>query len=440
MPSNFSARLFALLSLAVGAVVAAGSIAGAENWPQWRGPHNNGISLETNLPTEWSQEKNILWRTELPGPAGATPVVWGNHIFLTSAKDKDLVLLCVNTNGKKLWERKIATGDQTVRGDEGNMASPSPSTDGKHVWAFMGTGDLACFTIDGKQVWKFNVAARYGKIDIAFGMSSTPVLDDGRLYLQLIHTNGALVIALDAATGKQVWVHKRKSDARRECLHSYASPIMYRDDKQAFLLAHGADYITAHDLKDGHELWRCGGLNPPAKYNETLRFVASPVAIPGLIVVPSAKNGPVLGLKPSAAGDITSTDDGHAWRRNENTPDVPSPLVVDGLVYLCRENGILICIDAVTGEEYYQERTHSQRHRASPVYGDGKIYLTARDGVVTVVKPGKKFEVLASNELGEAVSSSPVISNGRIYLRSYDALYAIGNGQTATAPKAEALR
>ncbi|HWA98221.1 MAG TPA: PQQ-binding-like beta-propeller repeat protein [Pirellulales bacterium] len=404
-----------------------------ENWPQWRGPNNDGISRETNLPTTWSRSENVLWRTPLPGPAGATPVVWDDRIFLTSAKGQDLVLICLNTAGKALWERKVGTGDQPVRGDEGNMASPSPSTDGKHVWAFFGSGDLACYTVDGKQVWQFNIGKRFGPLNIAFGMSSTPVLDRDRLYLQLLHTNAALVIALDAKTGRNVWVQKRASDAKDECLHSYASPILYRDNEQEFLLVHGADYITAHRLSDGKELWRCGGINPPGKYNHTLRLVASPVAASGMIVVPSAKNGPILALTPSAQGDITSTSEGHLWRREENTPDVPSPLVVDGLVYLCRENGLLLCLDAQTGKEYYYERTHSQRHRASPVYADGKVYLTARDGVVTVVRAGKQFEVLATNKLDEAISSSPVISNGRIYLRTYDALYALGSNQTAAA-------
>ncbi|HEX4131561.1 MAG TPA: PQQ-binding-like beta-propeller repeat protein [Pirellulales bacterium] len=403
----------------------------AENWPQWRGPRNNGVSSETNLPVTWSKSENILWRASLPGPAGATPVVWDDKIFLTSAKGQELVLVCLNTSGKVLWERKVGSGDQPVRGDEGNMASPSPSTDGKHVWAFMGSGDLACYTVAGKQVWQLNVGKRFGPLNIAFGMTSTPVLDGNRLYLQLLHTNGALVIALDALTGKNVWVHKRPSDAKDECLHSYASPILYRDNDQEFLLVHGADYITAHSLKDGKELWRCGGLNPPGKYNHTLRFVASPAVTEGLIVVPSAKNGPILALEPASHGDITSTSQGHVWRRDENTPDVPSPLIYGGLVYLCRESGLLLCLDAQTGREYYYERTHSHRHRASPVYADGKIYLTARDGVVTVVKAGREFEILATNELDEAISSSPAISNGRIYLRAFDALYCIGSNQPA---------
>lgn len=398
-----------------------------ENWPNWRGPDMDGTSRETGLPTTWNRSENVIWRLELPGPAGATPVVWDDHIFLTSAEGDNLVLMAVGTDGKLLWKRQMADKNKTVRRDEGNSASPSPSTDGRHVWAMMSTGDIGCYTFDGEEVWKFNLQDRYGDFDIQFGMTSSPVLDGDRLYLQLLHTGNSLVLALDKATGREIWKQHRPTDARAECEHSYASPTIYRDGQLALLITHGCDYVVAHRLSDGQEVWRCGGLNLKSKYNPTLRFVASPVAVPGLVIVPSAKNGPVLALDPNAKGDITDTTEGHLWTRPRNTPDVPSPLVVDGLVYLCREDGTLLCLDAETGEEYYRKRGHADRHRASPVYVDGKILLTARDGTVTVVKPGKEFEILASNDMVESISSSPVVAGGRLYLRTFDALYSIGN-------------
>src|SRR5690606_762238 len=230
-------------------------------------------------------------------------------------------------------------------------------------------------------------------------------------------TREAVVVALDKTTGAEIWKADRPSDGRAECEHSYASPVLYRDSDREYLLTHGADYVVAHSLKDGSEIWRCGGLNPKGNYNPTLRFVASPLAVPGLIIVPSAKNGPVLAVLPEAQGVITGSESYLKWVRDSNTPDVPSPLLVDGLVYLCRENGNLICLDAKTGEEYYQEPTERDRHRASPVYADGKIYLTGRKGVVTVVQEGKEFKILARNDMGEQISASPAISNGTIYLR-----------------------
>lgn len=409
------------------------SSARSENWPQWRGVNNDGVSHEKSLPVRWSKTENVAWRLPLPGPGGATPVVWKDKIFVTSVDDDGkLLLLCVSTDGQELWRRVVAEGNRNVRGDEGNSAAPSPSTDGKHVWVFMANGALGCYTVDGEEVWKFNLQDRYGRFNIAFGMTATPVLDRGRLYVQLIHGEGkaetqeARVVCLDAATGDEIWKQDRPSDAVKECEHSYASPMLYRDGEREYLLTHGADYVVAHSLEDGRELWRCGGLNPYGSYNPTLRFVASPLATPGLIIVPSAKRGPVFALKPDLEGDVSDKESAFQWRMERNTPDVPSPVLYQGLVYLCRENGNLMCLDAKTGELLYEERTTSDRHRASPVAGDGKIYTTARGGVVTVTKAGREFEILAQNELGEDISASPAVSDGRIYLRTFEALYAIG--------------
>ena len=415
-------------SVAVLALTATSLSAG--DWPNWRGPENNGICSETNLPTEWSREKNVAWRLALPGSGGATPVVAGERIFVTSVAGNDLLLQCIGTDGKEQWRQKVSSGNKDVRGDEGNAAAPSPSTDGKHVWVMFANGALACYTVGGEEVWNFNLQDRYGRVNIAFGMTSTPVLHDGRLFVQLIHGEGnadtreAIVVALDAATGAQVWKQDRPSDAVAECEHSYASPMLYNYGDRQFLLSHGADFIVAHNLDTGAEIWRCGNLNLKANYDRTLRFVASPACADGIIVVPSAKRAPCFALDPAGQGDITASTSHVKWTRKK-TPDVPSPLIVDDLVYLCMEDGNLNCVNRETGEEYYFERTERQRHRASPVYADGHIYLTARNGVVSVVKAGRKFELVAQNTIEESLAASPAISNGTIYLRSFDALWAI---------------
>ncbi len=400
----------------------------AGNWHRWRGPNNDGISQATEAPIHWSQTENVQWRLPLPGEAASTPVVWEDKIFLTSADGNTLVLMCISTKGKELWKRTIARGNQVVRRGEGNSAAPSPTTDGEHVWAFFGTGDLVCYDFQGNEVWHTNIAERYGKFNLYFVMASTPLLDKDRLYMHLIHSNAWLVLALDKMTGAEIWKHQRDSDATEECEHAYTSPILYRDAEREYLVVHGADYVTAHSLEDGSEIWRCGDLNPKASYNYSLRFVASPVATQGLIVVPSAKNGPVVGIDPAAQGDVTNSK-WQRWKLRQGTPDVPSPVIHDGLVYLCRENGDLICLDAETGEQLYRERTHRHRHRASPVYANGYIYLTSRDGVITVVKAGREFEIVASNAMDEVIAASPVIIDQTLYLRSYQALYAIGGGE-----------
>src|SRR6266511_1322826 len=157
----------------------------ADNWPQWRGATHDGISKETNVPTEWSATKNIAWKLQLPGPGGSTPAVWGERIFLTSEDGGDVVLMCISTAGKELWKQKFAPKTRTIRTDEGNGATPSPSTDGKHVWVFSGSGDLACFDLDGKEVWKTDLQKRYGEFRTQHGFHSTPLLHGDRLYIQL---------------------------------------------------------------------------------------------------------------------------------------------------------------------------------------------------------------------------------------------------------------
>ena len=432
-----------VLTVLAVAVLWSTAAAQAENWPAWRGPSHNGVSGEQGIAVKWDSKTNVAWRLQLPGSAGATPVVWGDRVFLTSVaggdddsqSDRQLVLMAVSTQGKELWRQVIGKGDKQVRGDEGNAASPSPVTDGKHVWSMMANGALACFTVEGKPVWAVDLQERYGPFRIAFGMTATPVLAEGMLFIQLIHGDGkaetqeALVVALDSGTGKEVWRKDRITGATNENEHSYASPVLYSDAERKLLLTHGADYTIASDLATGDEVFRLGGLNPhddPKRaYHRTLRFVASPAAVPGLIVVPTAKNGPVFAIRPEFKGDLTGRQEALVWKRDDNTPDVPSPLIHDGLVYLCRENGNLLCLEAETGEVIYQERTHRHRHRASPVYADGHLYLTARDGKVTVVRAGREFEIVSQNDLGEAVSASPAISGGTLYLRSFESLWAI---------------
>ena len=231
---------------------------------------------------------------------------------------------------------------------------------------------------------------------------------------------------MDAGTGKEVWKVDRPSDGRAECLHSYASPFVWSDGKSAFLVTHGNDYTIAHDLADGKELWRLGGLNPKDRYNRTLRFVASPVCTPELIVVPTAKNGAVVAVRPTAKGEFGAGSEHELWRRASGTPDVPCPLVANGLVYLVGESGDLTCIDATTGKTQYEHKFRRFRHRASPLFADGKVFATARDGTIYVVKAGPTFELVATNKLADEVTASPIALDGRLYVRGFKNMYAIG--------------
>lgn len=398
----------------------------SDNWPSWRGSERTGVSKEAGLPLEWGERKNIAWKFPMPGRGGATPIVWRDRIFLTSGEGDDQVLLCLSTDGKQLWKRKVGSGGRaTIKGDEANETSASPSSDGKHVYAFVGTGQLASYDFDGNEVWKVDIQDRYGKFMIQHGLHSTPVLHGGRLYLSLLHSGGHWVVALDKATGKEVWKVERQSDAEGESREAYASPCLWQNGKETCLVVLGCDYTTGHRLSDGKEIWRLGDLNPKAGYSTAFRIISSPVAAADALLVPTARGGLVIAVKPGARGTINAGTAFELWRKPKGSPDVPSPLVYNGLVYLCRENGVLNCWDVKTGKEVYQARLHADRYRASPVYGDGRIYLTSRDGTFSVVKAGPTFELLATNNLPDAFTASPAISNGRIYLRGFEALYAV---------------
>lgn len=410
-----------------------------QNWPQWRGVALDNISLATDVPVEFNKDKNMLWRVEMPGPGGASPIVWEDKIFVTTVvkASDELQLICFHADGTQAWARTLKGSNKSIRMDSANSASPSPSTDGNHVWATTCEGYLECFDMDGNPVWSVDLQDRYGKFNIQFGMTSTPILHDGRLYLQMIHgkmrgPGGSVghVAALDASNGEEIWHHVRETDAIAENRHSYASPVLAHNGEVSQLVTHGGDFVIGHSLQDGKEMWRCGGLNPKGdQYNPYLRFVSSPTFADGKLFVPSAKNGPVICLTPELSGDVTDDQEARKWTLKRGTPDVACPVYHDGLVYLARENGAMLVLDSESGEQVYMERMMSDRHRSTPVVADGKVYITGRKGNVYVLQAGREAKLLAENELGEFITASPAIVDGRIYIRTWDALYCFGNKQ-----------
>jgi len=415
------------LRLSLCSLVAAFSLTAAihaDNWPQWRGPKNDGHSSEKNLPVEWGPDKNVAWKFKMPGRGSSTPCIWGDKIFVTSADGDNIVLMCIGTDGKEKWKQPLSnTGKKLYRGEEGNDASASCSSDGKHVWTFVGSGKLTCHNLEGKQVWEADLQ-EYGKFLIQFGCHWTPVLYKDHLYLQVMHKNAQLVVKLDAATGKEIWKVNRPGYGKGESPDTYSSAFIWEGKGGPLLVAHGNDYCTGHKLDTGEEVWRVAGLNPTT--NGAWRFVSSPLVTPDLIVVPSCKNGPVAAFNPAEAkGTINPENKAELWRF-KSTPDVVSPIMVDDVVYLL-ENGPITALDAKTGMQIYRKDLPKQIYRGNMVYGDGKIYAVGRDGIGAVVQAGKEFKLLATNPLKETVYASPAISNGRIYIRTWDNLYAFGS-------------
>jgi len=363
----------------------------------------------------------------MPGRGSSTPCIWGDRIFLTSMDGDGVSLMCIGTDGKEKWRRKMGAGKAGYRGPEGDDASASCSTDGKHVWANVSNGTLCCYDFDGNPVWEKDLQ-KYGKYNIQFGCHWTPVLYKGRLYLQIMHKNVELVVALEADTGKELWKVEAKGAGKKgtESPDTYASAFMWEGEGGPLLITHGNDTCSAHKLDDGAEVWRVEELNPPGPDHRAWRFVSSPLVTPKLIAVPTCKGGPVVGINPvGAKGSIAPGDASELWR-TKYTPDVVSPLLVDDIVYLLKDDA-LYALDAKTGKEVNKKGLGAKQiYRGHMLAADGKIYIVGREGVGIVVQAGKDLKILATNDLEVKTYASPAVADGKLYIRTWKHLYCIG--------------
>jgi outer membrane protein assembly factor BamB len=404
------------------------STLGAGNWPQWRGPTLDGRSPEENLPVSWSPEENVAWKLEMPARSGATPIVWDDRIFLNVSfdpeKDDALSFWCVDRNtGKVLWKRPLGGGN--VFKYKQHMSTPSPVTDGEHVWVMTGTGILKAFTFAGEEVWSRDLQADYGTFGLKWGYASSPLLFEDALYVQVLHgmetDDPSYVLRFDKKTGKTVWRVTRSTEAVAEAPDAYTTPALLERGGKAEIVIAGGDVLTGHDPETGRELWRAGDLNP--ERSKSGRIVASPLVHGGMLYA-FGKRGPVLAFRAPGEGGVTDAD--LAWSLESGT-DVPTPVTDGEHFYLVNDKGILWCYDAKTGAAVYgPERLPTGTYSASPVLADGKLYATSEAGVTSVVKAGPKFELLAENDLASYTLSSPAISDGQIFLRTESFLYAVG--------------
>ena len=396
----------------------------ADNWPQWRGPQLNGSAAEANLPTRWSKTDGLAWILPLPAWSGSTPIVWGDRIFLNVADGPRVSLWCVDrANGHVIWKRQVAEGNRQIR--KQNMSSPSPVTDGTHVWVMTGTGVLKAFDFAGKERWTRDVQADYGLFGQLYGYGSSPLLFESSIYVQVLHgshtAEPSYLLRLDKITGQTLWRVERTSKARQESPDAYTTPTIVRDGTRATVVVSGADVVTGHDPATGAEIWRAEGLNPTGE--GIFRIIASPFVHDGIVYAPTRER-PMLAVRGGGRGDVTRS---HVLWRFTNGPDVPTPVTDGTYLYVVNDRGIMWCLDAKTGAPVYErQRLRPSTYTGSPVLADGKIYVTNEDGLTSVVRAGPRFEVLAENDLGEYTLSSPAISNGQIFIRTDKALYAIG--------------
>lgn len=419
---------------------------GPDDWPQWRGPNLDGTSAAKNLPVTWSEQENVAWKVKLPSWSGSTPVIWGDRIFVASTsalgdgpparvgremggkrkpEGSDLLLLCFSKkDGSELWRVKLA-GDNYQIGKQ-NMSSPSPVTDGKHVWALTGTGILTALTVEGKAVWTKDLQKLYGKFGLNWGYGASPLLYEGRLIVPVLHgmetDDPSYLVAFDAAKGDVVWRVERPTDALKEGPDAYTTPMPMKAGDKTQIVISGGDYITGHDPATGKELWRCGGLNP--KRDEWYRAVCSP-AVVGEMVFACIKKGPFVAARGGGTGLVTDTH--LAWTK-ELGCDVPTPVSDGTHLYVLNDGGLMSAYEPKTGKPFYEgQRLPRGTYDASPLLADGKIYVTNEKARTTVLAAGPEFKILAENQLDDDWTlSSIAVSGGRLFIRTSAHLYAIG--------------
>ncbi len=437
--SAWSGRAVAL----VGAVAALLG-AQADEWPQWRGPFFNGSSGETNLPTQWSKSEGVAWALDLPGPGAATPVVWGKEVLMSSTDTQARTVLALAIDrgtGKVLWQHTVA--DRMARDEMSNFASPSAVTDGTRAIFFFGTGDLAAYDMAGQTLWARNLQTDYGEFAFNWTFSASPTLYGGKLYVQVLQRNvpvngrgrtdgpiDSFILALDPATGKQLWRQVRPSDAVAESHEAYTTPIPYRFEGQGELLVAGGDCLTGHDLQTGKELWRWGTWNPNKIGH--WRLVPSPVAGAGVILACAPKGSPIYALK--AGGHGTLDDSAIAWKSTqarEVSSDVPTPLFYQGDFFVLSDvRRALSRVDPATGRVKWTISTPGQsKYEASPTGADGKLYLMNFRAEVTVVDAAQGT-VLGTIPMGEAddnrTRSTVSVAHGHLFIRTNHRLYCVG--------------
>jgi outer membrane protein assembly factor BamB len=431
-----------LMLMIMGLVAAA--MAQAENWPQWRGPAFNGSSGERNLPAEWSKTEKVAWTVALPGPSAATPIIWGEHVFISSTDTagQSLVALCLDRKtGKILWRQQVAEGLRRDR--QSTFSASSPVTDGQRVIFFYSNGEMAAFDLAGQKLWSRNIETDFGQFAFLWTFSTSPVLFEDKLYMQVLQRdvpvngrgrrngpNESYLLALDPATGKTLWRQVRPSAARDESREAFTTPLPLTVNGRAELVIAGGDCLTGHEPATGKELWRWETWNPTRIGH--WRLVPSPVAGDGLILACAPKNAPVYAIKAGGTGKLD--EESLAWKSEPQrgvTSDVPTPLFYLGDFFVLsdlRKN--LTRIEPRTGKVKWSLATSGQaKYEASPTGADGKIYLMNFRGEATVVdaEEGRVLRTIPMGEPGDdMIRSGIAVAQGQLFIRTNNRLYCIG--------------
>ncbi len=413
-----------------------------QNWHQWRGPLACGVAPVANPPTTWDESTNIKWKVKVPGKGTATPIVWGDQIFLITAIKTDrevelppppadapknpfniqrptnfhqFVVMCVDRRtGQTLWQH-MAKEEVPHEGhhNDGSFASSSPTTDGSHLYVNFGSRGVYCYDLAGNQKWSRDL----GKMLIFnyFGEGSSPVVHGDSVVVNWDHLGGSFITVLDAQTGETRWKVDRDENI------SWSTPLVLDHNGRTQVIVNGTKRVRSYDLKTGELIWECGG--------QVRAAIPCPVSDGHLAFAMTGYIGNALYAIPlDSTGDITDTEK-IAWKRKgPGTPYVPSPLLYGDLLWFTGSNkGILSCLNAATGEPIVDRKRLEgiANIYASPVGAADRVYLTSREGNTVVIKRGPELEILATNKLDDRFDASPAIVGNEIILRGNESLYCI---------------
>ena len=380
----------------------------------------------------------------MPGPSGASPAVWGDSVFVTSANEEteELTGHCFDrASGKVKWTKVLGKGFRSD--NRSNYASPSPATDGNVVLFFFGTGELSALSMDGEILWQKNLQKDYGSFYFLWTFSTSPLLVDGNVVMQVLqrdepvhkHQKGgakqdSYLVAFDAKTGKEVWKVARPSDAVSESREAFSTPIVHEHEGRREILVAGGDCLTGHDPKTGKEIWRWGTWNKERIPH--WRHVTTPVAGGGVVLACAPKKSPIYAVKLGLNGTVGDKE-ALRWVSEDRavSTDVSTPVFYDGYFYVLHSDVRTISCVSPDGMVIWTEELDTRaKFEASPVAGDGKIYLTNFHGEVFVIKAGTKYELLHRTKLGEGKDqlnrATPAISQGNIFIRNEDRLWCLG--------------
>jgi outer membrane protein assembly factor BamB len=451
---NALSRVFVLTAC----LFLAAATATGQNWPQFRGPAAAGVSDAKPTATSWdfAAGTNVRWKTPIPGLSHASPVVWGDRVFVITAvsdepeptfraKDRGIglarddfrhawkIYALDKRTGKILWERTAHEGMPRARRHvKATQANSTPATDGRTVVALMGSEGLFAYDFAGKLLWKQNLGVLnpglWDDKNSSWGHGSSPVIYKNLVIVQADGHAQSFIAAYDLKTGRQAWRTERGE------ITSWSTPTIVEANGRAELVANGGRYIRGYDPLTGRELWRFSD-------NDTQVKQQAPLFAHGLVILGGGypPGRAMYAFRPGASGDISlkpgeQTNAHLAWRAEKGSPYTTTPVIYGDILYGVADTGVLSAFEAKTGKLIYQERLPAS-FSASPVAADGKLYLPSEDGDVYVVRAGPKFELLAKNATGEPLMATPAISDGLIIFRSQRHVFAVGEAAARSSAR-----